>query len=303
MASSDNGGQVITFKFQQEATAQGFNKLLNGVIPTGVISGGDLSKVDNITVNIDRMEMMIGDGNVTVHVQTTELARVNVNTTHPYIVATYNWANLANNFVTFEAYSSNQIPLQNAIILGKCQFVGDTLLERFDYTRKTWSSIYLNNSFLYDNAYRTKSPSFNVSYIENSDTLNIIGFNVGAGEAIINGKRLVLDNEMQVILTDNDSGYHRIVKQVINGRVDIAVLMNDGNVRYIMGEDTINPKPPTYPSYGLVIAEFIYDGGDNINYILGSKIKNIYNNNYMNFAPTFGIKNGTSTINEHTLYL
>ena len=38
MASTDNGKQVITFRYQQEGTAEGFNKLLNGVIPTGVIS-------------------------------------------------------------------------------------------------------------------------------------------------------------------------------------------------------------------------------------------------------------------------
>ena len=195
MASTDNGKQVITFKYQQEGTAEGFNKLLNGVIPTGVISGGELSRVgETNTVNIAKMQMMITDGNVTIHVQTTELATVTLAPEKPYVVATFNWMNLVDNYVSFDAMDATTLrTMQNVIILGKGEFLGADLRGSFDYTRKTWSPYAekLNNDFLFNNTYGGKSPSFNVSYIENSDSsLNNIGFIVGIGKAVQAGNAI-----------------------------------------------------------------------------------------------------------------
>lgn len=303
MASTDNGKQVITFRYQQEGTAEGFNKLLNGVIPTGVISGGDLVRVDNSTVAISPMQMMIGDGNVIVHVQTTENATVNVTLGKPYIIATFNWANLVNNYVTFEASSLVDIPSSgNAIILGKCEFSGEELGINFDYTRKTWSSSYLNNDFLFSNAYNTKSSSFNVTSLDNELEL---GFNVSAGSAIIRGKEVVINNDFKVSLSNDSShmdSFDYINTSVSNGRIDIAVLMNDGTVRYIMGEDSQNLITPKYPSYGLILAKFTYPAGP-ISKILGHQITNIYNNNYMGFSPSVGEPKASGTSNVHTLYI
>lgn len=307
MASTDNGKQVITFRYQQEGTAEGFNKLLNGVIPTGVISGGELSRLgESNTVNIAKMQMIITDGNVTVHVQTTELATVTLNSTTPYVIATFNWMNLVDNYVSFEAVNySTLLTMQNVIILGKGEFEGANLLNTFDYTRKTWSPYAekLNNDFLFTNPYNGKSPSFNVSYIENSDSsLNIIGFNVGVGKGIISGKEVEIRSNLEIRLSDNDDGYHRIIKTVNRGRIDIAVLMSDSTVRYIMGKDSVNPQPPIFPSNGLTLATFTYSAGQ-INYIRGSQITNIYNNNYRGFSPTIGETKGEVEINKHTLYL
>lgn len=307
MASTDNGKQVITFRYQQEGTAEGFNKLLNGVIPTGVISGGELSRLgETNTVNIAKMQMMITDGNVTVHVQTTELATVTLDSTTPYVVATFNWMNLVDNYVSFEAVNySTLVTMQNVIILGRGEFEGANLLNTFDYTRRTWSPYAekLNNDFLFTNPYNGKSPSFNVSYIENSDSsLNIIGFNVGVGRGIIDGKEVEIQSNQEIRLSDNDDGYHNIIKTVNNARIDIAVLMSDSTVRYIMGKDSVNPQPPIFPSNGLTLATFTFSAGQ-INYIRGSQITNIYNNNYRGFSPTIGEMKGGVEINKHTLYL
>ena len=303
MASTDNGKQVITFRYQQEGTAEGFNKLLNGVIPTGVISGGDLVRIDNSTVEISPMQMMIGDGNVIVHVQTTEGARVNVTLGKPYVIATFNWANLVNNYVSFGASSLVDIPSNgNAIILGKCEFIGEEMGSQFDYTRKTWSSSYLNNDFLFNNKYNTKSSSFNVTSLDNEAEL---GFNVGAGSAIIQGKEVVINDDFKVVLSNDSShtsSFDYINTSISNGRIDIAVLMNDGSVRYIMGEDKVNPIPPKYPSYGLVLAKFTYPASP-ISKILGHQITNIYNNNYMGFSPSVGESKASGISNAHTLYI
>ena len=303
MASTDNGKQIITFRYQQEGTAEGFNKLLNGVIPTGVISGGELLRIDDSTVQISPMQMMIGDDNIIVHVQTKENATVNVTLEKPYVIATFNWSNLVNNYVNFEASSLTNIPSnRNAIILGKCEFIGTTMGSQFDYTRKTWSSSYLNNDFLFNNKYNTKSSSFNVTSLDNETEL---GFNVGAGSAIIQGKEVVINDDFKVVLSNNSShtsSFDYIDTSVSNGRIDIAVLMNDGSVRYIMGEDKVNPIPPKYPSYGLVLAKFTYPASP-ISKILGHQITNIYNNNYMGFSPSVGESKGSGISNAHTLYI
>lgn len=306
MASTDNGKQIITFKYQQEGTAEGFNKLLSGVIPTGIILGGELTKVDDSTVNIGKMQMMIGDGNVVVHVQTTEMATVSVSPSQPYVIATFNWANLVNNYVTFEASALNTLPsTQNAIIVGRCVFSGTNMHSSFDYTRRTWSSTYLNNDFQFDNSYKTKSPSFNVTSIEGG--LNIIGFNVGVGRGIIGGKEVVISNDFQVSLSndvDAQDTYHYINTSVNNGRIDIAVLMSDGSVRYIMGIDSPNPTVPSYPSNGLAIAKFTYSAGRIITEIFGYDITNIYNNNYLGFTPTVGeVRGNNYNYKPHTLFL
>lgn len=303
MASSDNGGQIITFRYQQEGTAEGFNKLLNGVIPTGIISGGDLIRIDNSTIDINPMQMVIGDGNVVVHVQTTEKARVNVSVTKAYVVATFNWANLVNNYVTFEACSLNDIPSsRNAIILGKCEFSGEEMGANFDYTRKTWSSAYLNNDFLYNNSYNTKSSSFNVTSLDGEGEL---GFNVGAGSAVIRGKEVTINNDFKVSLSNDAShmgSFDYINTSVTDGRIDIAVMMSDGTVRYIMGEDSQFPVTPRFPSYGLTLAKFTFPSGP-ISKILGHQIINIYNNNFMGFSPSVGEPRASGTTNAHTLYL
>lgn len=307
MASTNMGDQLITFRYQQEGTAEGFNKLLCGVLPEGVISGGELTKVSDSTVQIDRMQLLIGDGNVTIHVQTRELIpSVAINNNKPYIVASFNWAQSVNNFVSFEAKSLNDInSMNNPIILGKGVFIGANLSTQFDYSRKTWCPSAKYNDFFY-NSYNSRVPSFNITAIENPT--NEIGFVVGKGRAIINGKYVEKTSEEKILLTENDTNYHKIVLGInsSNVRIDIAVLMDDGSIRYIMGNQAseAEAKPPIYPSNGLVLAEFKYTTSINYNDgILGYNIKNIYSNNYMAFSPTVGQQKGGNTVNQHTLFL
>lgn len=301
--ASDNGKQVITFRYQQEGTAEGFNKILHGVMPRGVISGGTLIKEDNSTVSISYpLQMIIGDNNVTIHVETQDYAHVGVAPDKPFVIATFNWANLADNYVKFTSSAFNDLPTDtNAIILGKCEFTGADLSTTFDYTRKTWSSAYYNNDFLYPNDYRTHSPSFNVTPHETTPNLS---FNVGVGKAIIRGKEVEIGNSMTVVLqsaSPTDPNYFN--PNVTNSRIDLAVITDSGTVEYIMGDDSLNPHIPVCPSYGLPIAKFTYGSFMGITEIKGSNIQYIYNNNYIGLAPTIGKNVNGSVINEHTLYI
>ncbi len=301
MASVNTGNQLITFRYQQEGTAEGFNKLLCGVLPEGVISGGLLTRVgeSNTTIQVDPMQLLIGDGNIIVHVETRESFTMVVNSQKPFVVASFNWSQSVNNYVSFEAKSLTEINSMNhPIILGRAVFLGGNLSDNIDYTRKTWCP-----SSKYNDYYYSSLPSFNVTPMENRET-GQYGFVVGKGKAIINGVLVEKTDETEVSLTETDTGYHKININVSDGRIDIAVLMNDGSVRYIMGEDSSTPRAPNYPSNGLVIAEFKYTQNITPVFgILGSNITNIYNNNYMGFSPQVGEKNGTTVINQHTLYM
>lgn len=310
MGNTNIGNQIITFRYQQEGTAQGFNKLLQGVTPTGIISGGELSKVvnENNQVEITPMQMMISDGNVIVHVQTQENITLPVQSANPYIVAEFNWAQLVDNYVTFKCVNFSSLASKNLIILGKCEFNSNsqTLSGKFDLTRRTWSSTYLNNDFLFSYANNQPSlPSFRVSSIEPIGST--IGFTINRGEAVINGKRAYLNDSTICTLNDDTSSNKYINRTVNNGRIDILVLLSaEGNtyeVKYIMGEDNANPVPPIYPPQGLVLAEITYPSG-NITYINGSSIRNVYNNNYYSASPSMvGIQRGGTNTNLHTLYI
>lgn len=312
MANTNIGDQIITFRYQQEGTAQGFNKLLQDVIPTGIISGGELSKTvgENNQVTISPMQMMISDGNVIVHVQTQIPITLTVQSQTPYIVAKFDWAQMVDNYVTFECVNytsmSQALSSKNLIILGKCEFEGQTLTSNFDLTRRTWSSAYLNNDFLFSYADTQPSlPSFRVSSIEPIG--QTVGFMINRGEAVINGKRAYLNEIKQCLLSNDTSSNTYINKVVNNGRIDILVLLsaegNDYEVKYIMGEDTANPVPPIYPPQGLVLAEITYPIG-NISYIKGSSIRNVYNSNYYSASPSMvGIQKGGTNTNLHTLYI
>jgi len=317
MAGSNNGAQQITFKYQQEGTAEGFNKLIHGVIPTGVINGGNLSKVSDTQVEISPLDMVIADGdnptNVTVHVRTTETANVVVSINEPFILATYNWVNLADNYVTFESCSYGDLASKkNSIILGKCEFVGNTLSTIFDESYKRWSSIYYNNEFFTTNS---KYPDFHVTPFESG---NAIGFYVGLGNGVVEGKEIqIAGSSEQVILTTSDDSSNLYFNSSLQYyRCDIAVLRYDNNspskhrIDYIMGEDkeTLNgvPVPPIFPSNGITLAKFIYttdSDGANLLKIKGSNIKNIYNNNYYSPSSTVGQVVGKNTVGAHTLYL
>jgi hypothetical protein len=172
------------------------------------------------------------------------------------------------------------------------------LNSNFDYTCKTWSPIKLNNDLeLKDYTYN----DFNVT----PDYVTEKAFYVGKGKAIINGKTIEINQKQHIVLSDNsDTDSTRYIVAPNSERTDIAILTDEGNIEYIMGESNVQGRPPICPSNALLLAEFRYPAStSSFKYINGNYIHNIYHNNFMSFAPTFGkMEKGTLT-NEHTLYI
>lgn len=303
-STTNNGNQTITFSYQQEGTAQGFNKILHGILPRGIISGGTLSKgASDSYVNIAPMQMLIGDSGVTVHVETSESAEIkDASASKPIIIASFQWENITNSYVNFQAVHKNDIP-DNAIILGECIYNGSVLEVDFDYTRKTWSPLHHHNGFGWNNAYKTTSPSFNVVSKDDS-TQNDFTLYIERGQAIIGGKIVINNNNMLplILQTSSSSTENYFNTTVTYARTDIVVMQSSGLPLYIMGEDSSNSAPPLCPTDALVIARVDFGAGT-YQKITGDKITYVFNDNYYGGTPIQGKQVGNTVINPHTLYL
>ena len=303
-STTNNGKQTITFCYQQEGTAESFNKILHGILPRGVIKGGTLTKgASDSYVNIAPLQMLIGDDGVTIHVETAETAEIkDASASKPFIIATFQWENITNSYVNFQAVHANDIP-DNAIILGECIYNGSILSVDFDYTRKTWTSSHYHNDFGWNNSYHTTSPSFNVTCDSSvgGGTYKLI---IERGEAIVGGKYVVNNNNAKPLtLQINNSSAEDYFNPVItNGRCDIVIVRADGEFQYIMGEDSQSVSMPICPSDALVIAKLTFGAGTYQKFT-GDKITYMFNDNYYGGSPTQGKVVGNTVINPHTLYL
>lgn len=303
-STTNNGNQTITFAYQQEGTAQGFNKILHGILPRGIIKGGTLTKgASDSYVNIAQLQMLIGDDNVTIHVETSETAEIkDASASKPFIIATFQWENITNSYVNFQAVHENDIP-DNAIILGECIYNGSILNTDFDYTRKSWTSSHYHNDFGWDNSYHTKSPSFNVTCNNNISNGNY-ELIIERGEAIIGGKSVINSSNTKklTLQINNPNGDDYFAHVVNNKRIDMVIMNSNGEVHYILGEDTSSDVTPICPSDSIVLAYLTFNAGT-YQKITGDKIQYVFNDNYYGGSPTQGKIVGNTVINQHTLYL
>lgn len=319
MANSptNKGNQTITFAYQQEGTARGFNKILHGILPRGIISGGELSKNSNTKVNIGKMQMLIGDNNVTAHVETSSNIEgtdaIDISQNKPYIVATYDWEDITDSYVNFTCMDLSDIRnTDNVVILGMGVFNGTTLNEVFDYTRKSWTSAHYNNDFGWSNQYNTTSPNFNVIPKDNASSNEYVVI-VEKGEAIISGRKVLINGETPCILQNSDNESANYFDPVIaqnTQRYDILVLHSDSSIEYIMGTPTIltdDINIPICPSDSLTLAILNFSATAEspltLSKITGDHIEYIFNNHYYNGCPTVGRKIGTIIDHPNTLFL
>ena len=308
MASTDDAEQTITFHYQQEGRASGFNQLITDVIPYGVISGGELSLIGGGNVQIAKFNMIINGGSCAIHLTTGKAVTRAISSNLPFVVVRFDWEENTENYADIECKAFNDIG-ENDIVLGKIEFVGSEA-SQIDYTCKSWASIYYENLFLPKNTnYKSMMmPSFHV-YPAQTFIDNTYEFNISAGSAYINGKYVELTTSKSVTLTttaQDSTKYHYFVNTVSNNRKDLICLDENGEVVYILGEDSVSATPPKVPRYLLPIAIVNLSattGSSTIRYILGSYIQNIYNNNFIGQSAVFGKQENGIMVNTHTLYI
>lgn len=259
MGSTNNGKQILTFDYAQEGTAQGFNKIMHKLIPSGIISGGNLIKVTDGTVAISTFLSFFEDTNngLGLRLETTDTANVLVTETNNWIVGRFNWLNIEENYMDFLGVAWDNIQSTD-IIFGKCIFNALGELTSFDTSRKSWSRSYYEN-------FKSKYPNFCVlpNVPENDKVL------VCKGKGYINGKKVELTSEStQSISFDLN---------VSNSRIDLVVINENSEIEVIKGEDSGDAKVPKCPINKLILAKVNLPS--NPTSISGTFIENIYSVN------------------------
>lgn len=253
MSISNNGQQIITYGFKQEATSINFNNFNPNVFGEGVYSGGAFSYVDNTTIHVAPFILFIRDYIylVGVRVETTENAVVTVAPEAQYVIARYSYRGISINYLDIFATSSDNIQ-DSDIILGKVMFNGTVLINEFDYSRKEWSNYYYAN--LLTNSYPLK-----VVANEPYDT----SVTVLPGQVFFSGELFTLSTA-----TESPDFTFPIPG---GGRKDILCLNNSGVMEIITNGDTTSPSI-NQNRYPLAIIDFPYGA-------------TVVQGNYINFLP------------------
>jgi len=239
MGSVDNGNQILSYDYKEEAKGIKFNRINYKIAPRGVYYGGTFTKVDDSLINMSTMMLVVEDATsgVAVRIETSSVASVSVSNATPIIIGRFTWLNVENNYMDFLAVAEGSI-LSSDIILGKCVYAGAVLSSTFDYSRRMWNFNYYNNINI-------DSIMFKVEANEPYGTK----VKVYPGTAVINGKKITIATITQSPDFTSASS---------NGRKDILRIDKNGTLSIQQGIDTPGaPLPIMDNSYlSIAIIEF-----------------------------------------------
>ncbi len=233
MGITDFGNQTILFDYGQVGRSKSFNKLNYGLFPTGIYSGGALSKYDANTVGIAVLNCFIHDSDnlLGVRIQTTETAYIDVTTTTPYVILRFSWSDVDNNYMDMLALAYDDI-LDDDLIVGKCIFSGATLQSTFDSSRR--------------------SEPILSDLKTNEDKLRVLPKEPYSDMVAVNaGELITIDGRITVKAQTSTA-----ISPTTDGRIDIVYIDDSG---LITVEEGVDAASPSVPSYGnkKVIAEII----------------------------------------------
>lgn len=270
MGTENYGLQNQTFKYMSDARAKLFNKLITGLLPTGVLSGGELSVVNDTTISISPLAVLIRANNleapdeVVVRVETEleilqEMTIENSTTldeTRPYIILRFEWLESESNFMDVKRVGYSSDPNEenedklwpNDIILGKILFEDDGLGgrriaqtegENIDLSRRSVSHIPTITRHTHELKVTTSES--------NPKRVTV----VGGGLKTPKGTQSIVGGTFpSVDITDTTT----------NGRIDIIYVDVDGNLQYEEGVASSSPEVPIY--YGKYVIAEIHRGAN-----------------------------------------
>jgi len=135
------GSQVITFDYLNPATGASFNTILRGGIVPGIYQGGLMTPAGAATISIAPFVAYLNVGtDKMIRVETFTAVVLAVSSATPVISITYDWDNIANNWLSFEQRSVAAGPITNEVCLGECVFTGPTITSS-TYIYKNWGSV------------------------------------------------------------------------------------------------------------------------------------------------------------------
>jgi hypothetical protein len=241
------GNQVQVFSFHQEARAKGFNQGFCDILPYGVYTGGNLTRLSENLVQISELTTIIRsneDDKVALRVETTEVQNITIESNKPYIVLRFGWSNSDDNFMDMRAVGWSTDPFEVDedkiwpldIILGKVQFVnnlGTPIIDPsnpFDLSRR--KDVFLKEV---ESVY----TQFKVS---ESD--------INPKKVYVSGGR-VNTSKGRFIISGGDYPSEDIPDTAAQSRTDLIVVNALGQINLIQGiPSASNPAPaPKYGTY------------------------------------------------------
>ena len=297
MATTDNGGQILSYDFKNPGTSQSFNRINYGVRSNGFFSGGEITKVTDTSITVSPFvaHINISASDVGVRLETTSSASVTTSSTTPYVVVRLAWTNVENNYADIISVAHGDIESDD-LIIGKLIYDGVTLTTDYDYSEKTWSAN--KNLWELEGEFKITPTS------PYSNTLN-----VSSGNALINGKLVEYGGGVTPTLSNTPVGA---------SRNDVLSLDADGNLNWTLGTATASPEDPIFPSQELILAiirrgvnrtdingtETItvvsYKETENLSPIIGSVDINEGSLNTTSAASSYGIKVETTDYDSYS---
>lgn len=130
------GSQIVTLKFFDPVDSYVVNRVAKEARKLGIYSGGYLTKVTDVSVNLSPAICEIGDGTYQVRVETQAAVPITVSSALPYVVLRWTYTGSASlDYMDFQAVALVNI-LSTDVVVGRCVFAGATLTG-FDYALRT----------------------------------------------------------------------------------------------------------------------------------------------------------------------
>jgi hypothetical protein len=241
----NRGNQTLIWDFHQEARARGFNQMFCDILPYGVYTGGELTRLNDNLIQIGEMNVVIRSNEtdqVALKIATMEVQELAVGYTKPYIVLRFGWADTDNNFMDMLAVGWSTDPFETDegklwpfdIILGKVQFIGSSGIidpdNPFDLSRR--KDVFLKDA---ENVY----AQFRVSASEiNPKRVYVSGGQVNTSKA-------------RFVIPGGNYPSTDIPDTTDKSRTDLIVVDALGQIQLIKGTPSVsNPAPsPKYGTY------------------------------------------------------
>lgn len=249
MGTTNYGTQTIKFDFKEPGKAENFNKLNYKLFPTGIYSGGLLTKSASNSVQVGTLTCFIEDitNELSVSMTTANTVELTVAPSTPYIVLSYAWSNTENNYIDFKAIAYADLSADD-LVVGKCIYIGGNLQTSFDYSRRT--KPYVNE------------------LKDDKDKLRVIPLEPYTNKVHVYEGKISNGNKI-ISVSEQDSG---AISDTTDGRIDLVYIDSSGVVQISEGVDAVSLSAPTYEGKN-VIAEI--ERGSSRTFVTGDDITNL----------------------------
>lgn len=261
MSTSINLGiQDLSFQYREEARAKYFNKIIDQLLPAGIYAGGALRVNGTVQVILEPIICLIKPGNITttdidisVRVETTVDQTISMaqtldptqpDTTKPYIVLRFDWADQENNYMDMLAVAFSDDPEEadddfikpNDLVVGKVLFEDDGLggyrivtveANAFDYTRR-------DEAFIPDS-----TAAFNELRVQSSE-------NDPSNKVFVTQGTINTSQGRQDITGGDYPTASNISPTTTLPRIDIVYVDENGDVLVEEGVPAASPEAPSY---------------------------------------------------------